>query len=237
MSRDLAALGGEEATAGDWILSRLHPHGEDVGSIVPSGFEAYCRVFHPVVPPDPCAPLRTWTEVANEHGRIPHRQMQFHMIDRPPGSPAPAGDARDERLAWGSLPIAERIELVELLRQYTATPERCSFAVWSGHPDVPEEGARRLRHPARDYLVFEGPIDAVVGSPPASLGSRSPNLWWPEDRRWIVVTDVEFAWTYVGGPAHLVEDLLSHRSLEVMRCELSDRPYSDGDLLNASLDE
>jgi hypothetical protein len=235
--RELAEFRGLEITAGDWILPRLHPFNVDTGSIVPSGFESYCRVFHPVVPSDPAAPTRTWTELANENGRIPHPSMQFHMISRPVGSPSPSPYHQDERLTWGSLPVSERIELVELLRHYTATPEDCWFAVWTGYADIAAPETPILHHPGRDYLVFPGPIDAVVGSPRAALGRRSPNIWWPEDRRWVVVSEIDFAWTYVGGPDHLIEDLLSHRDLEVMQIKLTDKPFFGSDHLNASLDE
>jgi len=236
MARELGMLGDTELAPGGWILPLLHPFNQDTGSVVPAGFEAYCRIFHPVVPADPDLPVRTWTQVARENGRIPHAGMQFHMISRPVGQAAPRVPAQDARLSWGSLPIAERIELVELLRDYTGTPEACWFAVWSGYGDV-ESGGSLLRHPGRQYVVFPGPIDAVVGSPHVASGRRSPNVWWPDDRRWIVVTEIDFAWTYVGGPGHLVEDLLSHQDLEVMPVKLSDKPFFDSDYLNASFDE
>ncbi len=233
----LAELGRLERTAGDWILPLLHPFNQDTGSVVPSGFEGYCRIFHPVVADTPGAPTRTWTEVANENGRIPHPSMQFHMISRRVGWPLPAPHSQDERLSWGSLPMAERAELVELLRQYTATPDDCWFAVWTGYADITAVDAPVLHHPGRDYLVAPGPIDDVVTNPRVAPGHRSPNIWWPEDRRWVVVTEIDFAWSYVGGPSHLIEDLLSHRDLEVMPVKLSDKPFFGSDHLNASLDE
>jgi len=30
-----------------WIKDRLHPFAQDTGSVIPEGFEAYARVFHP----------------------------------------------------------------------------------------------------------------------------------------------------------------------------------------------
>jgi hypothetical protein len=33
----------EDVPAADWIASRLHPFGMDTGSVIPTGFEAYCR--------------------------------------------------------------------------------------------------------------------------------------------------------------------------------------------------
>ena len=37
---------------------------------------------------------------------------------------------------------------------------------------------------------------------------QSANLWWPEDRAWCVTTDIDFAWTYVGGDRSLIEELI-----------------------------
>ncbi len=43
---------------------------------------------------------------------------------------------------------------------------------------------------------------------------HSPNLWWPDDRAWCVATEIDLAWTYVGGPARLVNDVLTNPHLE-----------------------
>jgi hypothetical protein len=51
--------------------------------VVPEGFEAYCRVFHPEGPIYPDGSFRSWTEIAEGNGRIAHPNMQFHMINRP----------------------------------------------------------------------------------------------------------------------------------------------------------
>ncbi len=237
MAGDLGSLRESDVAAGDWILPHLHPFNQDIGSVVPSGFEGYCRIFHPVVSSDPSVPAATWTEVARKNGRIAHPSMQFHMINRPIGTPSSSAHVQCQELSWGSLPVAQAIELADLLRQYTASSEHCWFGVWTGYSDVETGGAQRLRHPGREYAVLPGPIDAVADGSQSVLGRRSPNLWWPQDESWIVVTDIECAWTYVGGPAHLIEDLVSHRDLEVMRVKLSDKPFYGSDQLNASLDE
>jgi hypothetical protein len=40
------------------------------------------------------------------------------------------------------------------------------------------------------------------------------NLWWPDDRAWCVATEIDLAWTYVGGPAALIGDVLANPHLE-----------------------
>ena len=43
---------------------------------------------------------------------------------------------------------------------------------------------------------------------------HSPNLWWPDDRAWCVATEIDLAWTYVGGSGALISDVLASPSLE-----------------------
>lgn len=70
---------------------------------------------------------------------------------------------------------------------------------------------------------------------PLAPWDQSPNLWWPEDRSWIVATEVDYAWTYVGGTSRLIERLLTDQRLEALPAKLSDKPFYDSDVLNASL--
>lgn len=41
----------DEVEAADWIHGRLHTFAQDVGSVVPTGFAAYARIFHPASQP------------------------------------------------------------------------------------------------------------------------------------------------------------------------------------------
>jgi len=90
-----------------WIGPRLHPFTLDTGSVIPEGFEAYCRIFHPVEPQWPETRGRRWADVAAENGRIAHPKMQFHMISRPVGAPAPLGYQCGDGPDWGSLPLRD----------------------------------------------------------------------------------------------------------------------------------
>ncbi|GAA4082042.1 hypothetical protein GCM10023066_12690 [Nocardioides kongjuensis] len=45
---------------------------------------------------------------------------------------------------------------------------------------------------------------------------QSPNLWWPEDRRWFVASDIDLDSTIVAGPLELMDDLLAEPQLEVV---------------------
>jgi hypothetical protein len=51
-----------------------------------------------------------------DNGRIVHPEMQFDMINRSVGTPAPSSCDRGDGPEWGSLPLEERRVLVEHLR-------------------------------------------------------------------------------------------------------------------------
>jgi hypothetical protein len=237
MAVDDRIIWRHDVSPADWIGSRLRPFGADTGSVVPEGFEAYCRIFHPVEPQWPDTAARTWAQVAAENGRTAHGQMQFHMINRPARTPPPPTYLKDAGPSWGSLPHRERAVLVDLLRPRTATPTQCWFCVWEGFADV-EYGhvSARVRHPGRDYLLYGGPIELALASLDTPWEGRSPNLWWPEDRAWIVATEIDYCWTYVGGTAATVETVLASDGIEALPVELSDSPFYDGDEVNAALD-
>lgn len=84
----------------------------------------------------------------------------------------------------------------------------------------------------RRCLVFAGSIDAVPG---LTIGgwSHTPNWWWPDDRAWIVVSELDTPSTYVGGSAPLVQAILGERRLEAVRSDPNHRFDWLGDRINA----
>lgn len=174
----------------DWLRPRLQPWGSGMGtpvtSIVPVGYDAYARVFHPVGAPAP-AEFVTWQEVADWSGGTFHALAQFERMSIPvrpnPGSP-PFDSA--PRLGTLISPICD--VLVRELTRLTTTPSTCYFAIWDGRgiltggwsrltttgrhdPDALDtqlaawqrEVARlpRLEHPDRSYLLGRGPIGVI----------------------------------------------------------------------------
>lgn len=201
---------------------------------MPEGFEGYCRIFHPVATGD-ATRSRSWSEVARENGRVVHPAMQFHDINRPVGVPLPPTYQPGAELSWGSCPLPVRRALVALLAESTTTPESCWFCVWEGFGGFGNPSVPRLRLPQRDYLVYQGPIDQALESPDPRM-DQSPNLWWPDDRAWIVATEVDFAWTYVGGKRSLARAVLLSEQFEALPVELTDKPFFDSDTVNQQLD-
>ncbi len=77
-------------------------------------------------------------------------------------------------------------------------------------------------------ILFDGPIEAVsqIGhtDPFAhALWRQSPQWWWPDDRAWFVGTEIDFAWTYDGGPRSLIDAILALPDCESVRIEPTDR--------------
>ena len=228
-----------DTSPADWIGPRLHPFGQDTGSVVPEGFDAYCRIFHPFHSPWPDSEIITWTEVARRNDRVAHASMQFHEINRPIGSPVPDRFAWDQGLRWGECPDEVITPLVAILRTQTLTPDRCWFCVWEGYGSIKYPRVlRKVVHPARNYGLYGGPIEnALISLDGVRSGSSpSPNLWWPDDQAWIVATEIDFAWTYVGGTDELIREIIESDQVEALAITLDASPMSNADVINAALD-
>jgi hypothetical protein len=188
--------------------------------------------------------LVRWAEVAEWSGMPLRSNAQFHSVALPPtdpGEPPPYEGGPGEGSLW--LPDAE--VLAAIARAWTATPEDCWFCVWDGFgwdsatsvaavstageppdnirwpspdpvPPVVRDGPR-VRLPNRDYLLYRGPVEAIVA--PANLaGTREQcaNLCWPADRAWCVASEIDLMWTYVGGPRGLIGAVLADNRIEAL---------------------
>ena len=66
----------------------------------------------------------------------------------------------------------------------------------------------RFALPDRTYYLMEGPVAAVVGMRDPVTGHwRNPDLFWPDDRRWFVATDVDFWSLDIRGSNDFIADL------------------------------
>jgi hypothetical protein len=222
-----------------WIGPRLHPFSQDTGSVVPEGFEAYCRLFHPaeihyrrpVEDPPSERQTKRWSEIAAENGRVAHSEMQFDAINKGPASVEWSNAGFDYEPWMGSLPSRERAVLIEILRKATASPERCWFCIWEGFGGL-EVPTNRVHHEHRSYGLYGGEIAMAMISPNPPF-DESPNLWWPDDRSWIVATEIDYTWSYVGGSSELIAQVLGSSTLEALPVLLTDKPFCDADTVNA----
>ena len=147
--------------AADWIPGRLHPFAQDVGSVVPTGFGAYARIFHPAWTSSYTqqAIPAGWSEVAAANGTVVHPEMQFHTISRSVrGGHTTSGWDGEPRM--GVLPDSQGVVLAEILARHTATPSVCWFCLWEGYGSL---------HPGgKAWFV----------SAPSSMRWRRIRLWW-----------------------------------------------------------
>jgi hypothetical protein len=203
--------GATDARAAQWVVDRVRGFGGSVLSLVPAGFAAYVRVFHPAYrgpQPDPI-PV-SWAHIAAANRRRAHGGMQLGAIT---GSERHEGEGQpgvfDDPPATGTLPPEVLGPLASALTACTTTPERCWFAVWEGYAGLSAgvRAAPTFTLPGRTHHLLTGPVAAVGDLARAVTGEgwfQSPSLWWPEDRAWCVATDVDLKSTYIGGSVSAV---------------------------------
>src|SRR3954466_10197155 len=187
-------------SAAAWFADRLHPFAQDVGSIMPGGYASYARVFHPAYRAFD-EPVR-WREIADANGRRAHSEMQFGNIAGAWREPSPAPDLWSSPPRSGTLPLSLATALSQVLRPHTTTPDRCWLAIWEGWGGyVPPGSPERLEIPGRGYFIVPGSLEDALRpfDPRIPVYYQSPSMWWPEDHAWFVSTEVDHAWTYVGG--------------------------------------
>ena len=244
-----------DVSAGLWVQEGFGPRFKHIESLLPRGFEAYARIFHPARALDD-HPVR-WSDVAAWSGRTAHPLMAFERIS----VPTPESELTDRGPApWHDDPAFGRLDddqatvLADFLRGFTSTPESCFFGVWEGYGQFHsggrayfyksgKSGSMKLDPPADigkaqriesvlhlKYLLYSGPLSTVMAF--IDHWSHSPNLWWPEDRRWCVATDIDLPSSYIGCDARCLEALLRHASLEASPIDYDAPVHMAADELN-----
>ena len=92
-------------------------------------------------------------------------------------------------------------------------------------PDPIPESVRsgpRVPLPHRNYLLYSGPVEAAMASVHLADRGQIPNLWWPDDKAWFVASEIDLAWTYVGGSVGMVEALVADGRIEALPVEATD---------------
>lgn len=223
------------SAASQWIRDRLMPVHYDgaigvrVGSIVPTGFDAYCRIFHPayrrvqVAGKIEHAPVR-WKQVAEDNGTVFHSLAQWHTILGHPEL------HRFHHPEWGTAPNVGWLDdkearlLVSLLSQNTGTPDTCYFAWWDGGFHGDRRGLMAVELGAYQYFVYQGELDETHPlNSPNLWWPDPPNLWWPEDLAWCVATDIDSFSTLLGGGLDCIAAVLSGDQFEALPVNVNDR--------------
>ena len=205
---------GEQAA---WWLDQLDDWGRDgipVSAFVPASFPAVCQVLHPWDGPDG-EPVR-WHRLANDP-RVAELGASYQTRDGLVHAFASRSGLGGH---MGELDAVTAAALVEVLGHATTTPDDVFAAVWVGWGDVPPQrfpGAAELNTQGRGHFLLRGPLTGVLDSVAVDSDRPTAGLWWPTDRAWFVVTEIDLEWTFVAGSIALVEQLQQDPRLEVIR--------------------
>lgn len=193
------------AAPAEWIApARRGPMGT-VGALVPNSYSSLLRIHPPPsIPGDWWATYRDLYAVVAEVGARHTTTVDRTWFAVWEGH---GFDNAEARLAWPDPAVdeAERQQREIARAQLRDDYRRRNAAISAGLRVIP-----LVDLPDRTYYLMEGPVGAVAGlRDPASGQWRNPDLFWPDDRRWFVATDVDFWSLYVGGDNDLVADLVA----------------------------
>ena len=195
----------EDARVAGWVVPASPSQLATLGYLMPDGFECYLALPHPMRA-YVNAPI-AWSDVAAAAG------LEVNRVRRSAVLIAALSDERSIRMRLerqavdltradaGHLPVEVITELVRVLSPSDANLETV-FAVWDGwgaRTALIEKGAH-FEFGSRGWYLLRAPIRAAVtgfGEGPVSFG-LGPGMWWPRDRSWIVVTDIDLEISYIG---------------------------------------
>lgn len=215
-----------------WIIDGVRPFGSGVGSLVPGGFEAYARVFHP-------AQLGgvdvRWSTVAEANGRVAHPGMEWVAItgawrylndDVQPG-------LWDRAPADGSLELRTVSALARVLDEHSSA-QRYWYAFWEGYGVMPPSWERYPKVPMeqRAMYLFAGSRADAATTMPIFTWEQSATLWWPDDHAWCVATELDLMSTYVAASRSCVQAIRGCTELEAAEVAADQSLAWDGDRVN-----
>lgn len=209
----------DEVERGRWFRERLNDRWGSIHFIIPTGFEAYARVFHPADRDRLVAPETwrewvpgsihlpeierqkvSWATVADAFGTTMHPLAQFGLVlavepDRN-GQLLDVHDWRYNAPQQGNLDAATVTSLARHLSQHTASPDSGIVAVWEGWGGmlmpVGSGESTLLDLPWRRHVLFEAGVSELADPDwPASAPWVEPV--WAADSPSIIWPD-DLAW-------------------------------------------
>lgn len=225
----------------NWILDDYVVHPFAIGAFLPRSFDAYARIFHQIDRRDgSLEPGTSWFTIAELTGIALTPQTGWtELVDPIRDDPEIMAElSLNYSPVPGKIPFHQMQILVQILSQYTAPPMSCWIAVWDGFASLNYlilQNAPRIALPHRTMALLLGTIEDVLvdlsddralqdHAGVISLGGLSPNLWWPDDRSWMVATEIDDFSTYVAGSEECIRSLLSEPSLDAIRVGSADVP-------------
>ena len=254
-----------QISSADWIAPRLGGDFGAITRFAPSGYAAYARLCHPVEDAHGEQVSWSQVATVTDRHAHPTMQWHALIGSADPSHPGsdlwPGRNPALGTLEPGTLGL-----LCEVLAAHTSTPEDCRFALWEGWGwidggpvaavSASRSGARRptvrgsipagleeqqlagprIRHPGRDYLLFQGSLDTIdqCGRHDTGIGVglQSPNLFWPTDRAWFVATEVDLDSTIIAGSPRLISAILASPGLDAWPVQPNDSVAANADTIN-----
>jgi len=181
--------------------------GYRVGNEVPRGYAMNLRVSHRSRPPRDRRLLSLWKQTVASPGR-----PEVAVLEALVTAFGRAGGTEDTVCwfaywrGWGGV-LEENLQTLTGRKTWTtADEERAAFTLGP-----------------RDYLLLSGPLGSVLNLPGLPTPALSPQLWWPEDKRWFVATEIDFDFSLVGADEGLADAILENKEIDVQRVALEDR--------------
>lgn len=220
--------------SGDWPASEwlkdLPPRADErygvrVVNMLPSTYEAYVRVLHPVQGNGPIS----WREVAAAYGREDELNSTtiFHWLIRAPG----VNPRKEFMFEMGAYPAPMTIEelkvILPALQPFTPSGV-CHGLIWTGYGDIHFEewpwvvlGPEPLNGVCCQMAQLRAKIADLMAMTFFPL-YQLPNYIWPDDQRWIIASPYDAVSSYIACPAAAAETLLSTEGIETFVADLGD---------------
>lgn len=182
-----------------------------VAQLLPDGYARYVRVFHPLFPEEPHpGTARTWRSLAEETGLGYHPELTWLEFveawwDRPGWVPCSPSEGR--------LDDPASTALFSLLAD--GHSEATFLYVYWGEVYSPPQAPVAFHAATTAIAAVEVRAGEVWGYPPMDL-PVSPEFVWPDDRSWVVCTDVDLTATYVACDEATSAAILHHPSIEAL---------------------
>lgn len=241
-----------DVSPAEWVRERIGRFGSGVGGVLPIGFESYARILHPAwtVGGDPVrwAEVAAWSgrslqaevwfdEISGPKSGAGQGPAPWQSVPLEGELPEELLSVLCQALAehtasrhgwfclwpgWGGINGAMQVSIGWHKDNPPPPGTPTTFEASAAFPPEVLEGPR-VQLPFREYMLFEGPIDAatelggwVTFGPYRKFERGTPSLFWPEDHAWCVATEIDYDCTYVGGSDQLIHELLNHPDLEVL---------------------
>lgn len=204
------ALMSEDIDSAEWLDHGLFPVGNAygwpvrVGSLVPPGFETCARICH------------SWdeTDLGPQVGSLSKEQVARlrPILADNSGTPESCWFCLWDGFGFwpggihASWPAGEPLSAIRerqrAAEQEAVQEERKLSSISRVGVHRSTDGLGSLR----SFFLFHGGLMAVSNLY-FDRRYQSPNYWWPDDRLWCVVTDIDARSTYVAGDANLLSAL------------------------------